>query len=77
MKLFIRFFFFKKVFCKIDKRMKKKKQEKEFMQKWKKKKKERENPQESSYSVGMSLKSETQIVLSLAASHAVGCIQGP
>lgn len=39
MKLFIRFFFFKKVFCKIDKRMKKKKQEKEFMQKWKKKKK--------------------------------------
>lgn len=37
MKLFIRFFFFKKVFCKIDKRMKKKKQEKEFMQKWKKK----------------------------------------
>lgn len=40
MKLFIRFFFFKKVFCKIDKRMKKKKQEKEFMQKWKKKKRE-------------------------------------
>lgn len=39
MKLFIRFFFLKKVFCKIDKRMKKKKQEKEFMQKWKKKKK--------------------------------------
>lgn len=39
MKLFIRFFFFKKVFCKIDKRMKKKKQEKEFMQKWEKKKK--------------------------------------
>lgn len=57
--------------------MKKKKQEKEFMQKWKKKKKERENPQESSYSVGMSLKSETQIVLSLAAFHAVGCIQVP
>lgn len=56
--------------------MKKKKQEKEFMQKWKKKK-EREKLQESSYSVGMSLKSETQIVLSLAASHAVGCIQGP
>lgn len=56
--------------------MKKKKQEKEFMQKWKKKK-EREKPQESPYSVGMSLKSETQIVLSLAASHAVGCIQGP
>lgn len=55
--------------------MKKKKQEKEFMQKWKKT--EREKPQESSYSVGMSLKSETQIVLSLAASHAVGCIQGP
>lgn len=76
MKLFIRFFFFKKVFCKIDKRMKKKKQEKEFMQKWKKKK-EREKPQESLYSVGMSLKSETQIVLSLAAFHAVGCIQGP
>lgn len=76
MKLFIRFFFLKKVFCKIDKRMKKKKQEKEFMQKWKKKK-ERENPQESPYSVGMSLKSETQIVLSLAAFHAVGCIQGP
>lgn len=76
MKLFIRFFFFKKVFCKIDKRMKKKKQEKEFMQKWKKKK-EREKPQESPYSVGMSLKYETQIVLSLAASHAVGCIQGP
>lgn len=42
MKLFIRFFFFKKVFCKIDKRMKKKKQEKEFMQKWKKKKRKRE-----------------------------------
>lgn len=40
MKLFIRFFFFKKVFCKIDKRMKKKKQEKEFMQKWEKKKRE-------------------------------------
>lgn len=40
MKLFIRFFFFKKVFCKIDKRMKKKKQEKEFMQKWKKKQRE-------------------------------------
>lgn len=76
MKLFIRFFKKKKVFCKIDKRMKKKKQEKEFMQKWKKKK-EREKPQESLYSVGMSLKSETQIVLSLAASHAVGCIQGP
>lgn len=76
MKLFIRFFKKKKVFCKIDKRMKKKKQEKEFMQKWKKKK-EREKPQESSYSVGMSLKSETQIVLSLAAFHAVGCIQGP
>lgn len=38
MKLFIRFFKKKKVFCKIDKRMKKKKQEKEFMQKWKKKK---------------------------------------
>lgn len=76
MKLFIRFFKKKKVFCKIDKRMKKKKQEKEFMQKWKKKK-EREKPQESPYSVGMSLKSETQIVLSLAASHAVGCIQGP
>lgn len=56
--------------------MKKKKQEKEFMQKWGKKK-EREKPQESSYSVGMSLKSETQIVLSLAAFHAVGCIQGP
>lgn len=76
MKLFIRFFKKKKVFCKIDKRMKKKKQEKEFMQKWKKKK-EREKPLESLYSVGMSLKSETQIVLSLAASHAVGCIQGP
>lgn len=76
MKLFIRFFFFKKVFCKIDNRMKKKKQEKEFMQKWEKKK-EREKPQESSYSVGMSLKSETQIVLSLAAFDAVGCIQGP
>lgn len=76
MKLFIRFFFFKKVFCKIDKRMKKKKQEKEFMQKWKKKK-EREKPLESLYSVGMSLKSETQIVLSLAAFHAVGCIQVP
>lgn len=57
--------------------MKKKKQEKEFMQKWKKKKKEREKRQESPYSVGMSLKSETQIVLSLAAFHAVGCIQGP
>lgn len=56
--------------------MKKKKQEKEFMQKWKKKK-ERKKPQESPYSVGMSLKSETQIVLSLAAFHAVGCIQGP
>lgn len=40
MKLFIRFFFFKKVFCKIDKRMKKKKQEKEFMQKWKKNQRE-------------------------------------
>lgn len=76
MKLFIRFFLKKQVFCKIDKRMKKKKQEKEYMQKWKKKK-EREKQQESSYSVGMSLKSETQIVLSLVASHAVGCIQGP
>lgn len=42
MKLFIRFFKKKKVFCKIDKRMKKKKQEKEFMQKWKKKKGKRE-----------------------------------